>query len=119
MRNLIIGGRSFVLAFNMLTIDQMDAACGKDTDLQTYVGRNFAGPKKIPEVLPVVLFANNPDTPDETWFKQHMTMGQAAAVAQILMDEFISSMQMETEANAEYEKDEVLDEIRKKDRADG
>lgn len=119
MRNLIIGGRSFVLAFNMLTIDRIDEACGKGTDLQTYVGKNFTDPKKTPSVLPVVLSANNPDTPDGNWFKAHMTMGQATAVSKILMDEFISSMAMETETDEDYEKDEVLDEIRKKDRADG
>ena len=119
MRNLIIGGRSFVLAFNMLTIDKMDEACRKDVDLQTYVTKNFANPKKIPSVLPVVLSANNPDTPDDNWFKTHMTMGQAAAFSKILMDEFIASMAMETENDEDYEKDEVLDEIRKKDRADG
>lgn len=119
MKNLIIGGRSFVLAFNMLTIDKMEEACGKGSDIQTYVGKNFASAKKIPSVLPVVLFANNPETPDENWFKAHMTMGQAVSVSKILMDEFISSMAMETETDEDYEKDEVLDEIRKKDRADG
>ena len=119
MRNLIIGGRSFVLAFNMLTIDKMDEACGKDTDLQTYVAKNFTDTKKTPSVLPVVLSANNPDTPDENWFKAHMTMGQATTVSKILMDEFILSMAMETENDEDYEKDEVLDEIQKKDRADG
>ena len=119
MRNLIIGGRSFVLDFNMLTIDKMDEACGKGSDIQAYVGKNFASAKKIPSVLPVVLSANNPDTPDENWFKTHMTMGQAATVSKILMDEFILSMAMETENDEDYEKDEVLDEIRKKDRADG
>lgn len=119
MRKLTIGGRSFDLSFNMLTIDQIDAACGKDEDLQSYVKKNFASPKNVPAVLPVVLSANNEDVPDERWFKQHMTMGQAAAIAPILMDEFISSMAMETESDESYEKDEVLDEIRKKDKADG
>lgn len=119
MRKLNIGGRSFVLAFNMLTIDQIDAACGKDEDLQSYVKKNFASPKNVPAVLPVVLSANNEDVPDERWFKQRMTMGQAAAIAPILMDEFISSMTMETESDESYEKDEVLEEIRKKDKADG
>jgi hypothetical protein len=66
-----------------------------------------------------VLSANNPDTPDKNWFKAHMTMGQAATVSKILMDEFILSMRMETENDDDYEKDEVLDELRKKDRADG
>lgn len=119
MRNLIIGGRTFVLDFNMLTIDKMDEACGKGTGLQAYVGKNFADAKKIPSVLPVVLSANNPETPDENWFKAHMTMGQAVTVSKVLMDEFISSMAMETETDEDYEKDEVLEEIRKKDRADG
>lgn len=108
-----------MLDFNMLTIDKMDEACGKGTGLQAYVGENFADAKKIPSVLPVVLSANNAETPDANWFKAHMTMGQATAVSKILMDEFILSMQMETESDEDYEKDEVLDEIRKKGRADG
>lgn len=108
-----------MLDFNMLTIDKMDEACPKGSDIKTFVENNFVGPKKIPEALTVVLSANNAETPDANWFKAHMTMGQASAVSQILMNEFISSMAMETETDEDYEKDEVLDEIRKKDRADG
>lgn len=119
MRKLFIGGRSFDLSFNMLTIDQIDAACGKDEDIQIYVKKYFTSPKTVPAVLPVVLSANNEDVPDERWFKQHMTIGQTAAIAPILMEEFIASMSMETESDESYEKDEVLEEIQKKDRAGG
>lgn len=118
MKRLIIGERAFTLDFNMLAIDAIDEAA-KGGDIKTFVETNFVSPRKIPDVLPVVLSPNNPDVPDADWFKANMTMGKAAAVSQILMSEFVESMKMETETDPDYEKDEVLDEIQKKDKADG
>lgn len=119
MKKLRIGGRDFVLAFNMLTLDQIDEDNGGSADLKQYAEKHFSNPRAITRALPTILKANNEDVPDERWFKSNMTGGMAAAVTAAVMSEFISSMRMEMEGEEDEEYDEVLAEIQKKDRADG
>lgn len=119
MKKIVIGGRSFDLIMNMLTVDKIDEACAEGEDIQAYVQKNLSDYKKIPDMLPVLLSANNDDVPDAKWFKRNMTMGMAAHFAQLIMQEFISAMAMETNEEDDGPIDVGLREIRKKEKADG
>lgn len=119
MQRIIVGGRSFDLIMNMLTVDKIDEACAEGEDIQTYIQKNLSDYKKIPDIMPVLLSANNDDVPDVKWFKRNMTMGMAANFAQLIMQEFISAMAMETNEEDEGPIDVGLRELRKKEKADG
>lgn len=119
MKKLRIADRTFILDFNMLTLDEIDEENGGSVDLKQYAETHFSNPRAIAGALPTILRANNEDVPNERWFKSHMTGGMATAVTAAVMSEFIASMRMETESGEDEEYDEVLSEIQKKDRADG
>lgn len=118
MQRIIVGGRSFDLIMNMLTVDKIDEACAEGEDIQAYIQKNLSGYKKIPDMLPVLLSANNDEVPDAKWFKHNMTMGMAVNFGQLIMQEFISAMRMETEQEDEGPIDVGLRELRKKETAD-
>ncbi len=119
MQKIVVGGRTFDLIMNMLTVDKIDEACAEGEDLQAYLKKNLSDYKKIPDMLPVLLSANNEDVPDAQWFKRNMTIGMSTFFAKLLMKEFIAAMRLETEKEDEGPIDVGLRELRKKETADG
>lgn len=119
MKKINVGGRTFDLIFNMLTVDQIDEACAEGEDLQAFLQKNITDYKKLPDVLPILLCANNADVPDAKWFRRNMTIGMAAHFAREVMSEFVSAMRMESEQEEEGPIDVGLRELRKKGKADG
>ncbi len=124
MRKLNIGNRTFLLRFDMLTIEEME----KEVDWEQgktfldFAQENFRDFRQLYHVLPVILRANNQNTPDEKWFKsalKNAEIGFVMNLSRILMEEFTKAMTMETDTKNNEPVDLVLDEIRKKDKADG
>lgn len=124
MRALTIGNRTFLLRFDMLTIEEME----KEVDSEQgetfldFAKENFRDFRKAHHALPVILRGNNQNTPDEKWFKsalKNVEIGSIINLSKIIMEEFTKAMEMETDEKNDAPVDLVLDEIRKKDKADG
>lgn len=124
MRALTIGDRTFLLRFDMLTIEEMEKEVDREQGktFLDFAQENFRDFRQVHHALPVIFRANNQNTPDEKWFKsalKNVEIGSIINLSKIIMEEFTKAMTMETDEKNDAPVDLVLDEIRKKDKADG
>lgn len=119
-----IAGREFPLALTLDAMAELEQLSGEAFDGQGVVER-IRDWHTLPGIVAVMakhggILAGETVTEDETWFRQHIRMGELLNVQRATLEAISDGMRMETEQAAPGESvDVVLEDLKKKEATGG